>query len=99
MYPDAQNGGVITAGKHDIIIKTSTDVVKIQFYAKDGSTYTYTSWSGAGKVPYQDIDGERVWTINHSFGPYGTRSLVIRTRSAETLFAATESTLDATVVY
>lgn len=99
MYPDAQNGGVITAGKHDIIIKTSTDVVKIQFYAEDGSTYTYTSWSGAGKVPFEDIDGERVWTISHAFGPYGTRSLVIRTRSAETFFAATDSTLDATVVY
>ena len=99
MYPDAQNGGVITAGKHDIILKTSTDVVKVQFYAEDGTTYTYTSWSGAGKVPYEDIDGERVWTINHSFGPFGYRSLVIRTRSAETFFAATESTLDATVVY
>ncbi len=99
MYPDAQNGGIITAGKHDIIIKTSTDVVKIQFYAEDGTTYTYTSWSGAGKVPYEDIDGERVWTIEHSFGPFGTRSLVIRTRSEETFFAATDSTLDATVVY
>lgn len=100
MYPDAANGGVITKGKHDIIIKTSTDVTKIQFYdAADGTTYTYTSWSGAGKVPYEDIDGERVWTISHAFGPYGTRSLVIRTRSATTFFAATESTLDATVVY
>ena len=99
MYPNAQNGGVITAGKHDIIIKTSTDVVKIQFYAEDGTTYTYTSWSGPGKVPYEDIDGERVWTISHAFGPYGTRSLVIRTRSETTLFAATDKTLDATVVY
>lgn len=99
MYPDAKNGGVITAGKHDIIIKTSTDVTKIQFYAEDGTTYTYTSWSGAGKVPYEDVDGERTWTISHSFGPFGTRSLVIRTRSAETFFAATDSTLDATVVY
>ncbi len=99
MYPDAKNGGIITAGKHDIIIKTSTDVVKIQFYAEDGTTYTYTSWSGAGKVPYEDIDGERVWTINHSFAPFGYNSLVIRTRSAETFFAATGSTLDATVVY
>ncbi|MBR6531262.1 MAG: hypothetical protein IKT61_02035, partial [Clostridia bacterium] len=100
MYPNAQNGGVITAGKHDIIIKTSTDVVKVQFYdPADGTTYTYTSWSGAGKVPYEDIDGERVWTISHAFGPFGTNSLVIRTRSATTFFAATESTLDATVVY
>lgn len=99
MYPDAKNGGVITAGKHDVIIKTSTDVVKIQFYAEDGTTYTYTSWSGAGKVPYEDVDGERVWTIPHSFGPFGYRSLTIRTRSAETFFAATDSTLDATVVY
>lgn len=99
MYPDAQNGGIITAGKHDVIIKTSTDVVKIQFYAEDGTTYTYTSWSGEGKVDYEDVDGERVWTIPHSFAPFGYNSLVIRTRSAETFFAATGSTLDATVVY
>ena len=99
MYPDAQNGGIITAGKHDIIIKTSTDVVKVQFYAEDGTTYTYTSWSGVRKVPYEDIDGERIWTIDHTFGPYGYRSLVIRTRTADTLFASTGSTLDATVVY
>lgn len=99
MYPDAKNGGVITAGKHDVIIKTSTDVVKIQFYAEDGTSYTYTSWSGAGKVDFEDVDGERVWTIPHSFGPFGYRSMVIRTRSAETFFAATNSTLDATVVY
>lgn len=100
MYPDAQNGGVILAGKHDVIIKTSTDVAKIQFYdPADGTTYTYTSWSGAGKVPYEDVDGERIWTISHAFGPYGTRSLIIRTRSETTFFAATESTLDATVVY
>ncbi len=100
MYPNAQNGGVITAGKHDIIIKTSTDVTKVQFYAEDGTSYTYTSWENyPGYMPYEDIDGERVWTISHSFGPFGYRSLVIRTRSAETFFAATDSTLDATVVY
>ncbi|MBQ7044263.1 MAG: hypothetical protein IJN78_06610 [Clostridia bacterium] len=99
MYPDAQNGGMIIAGKHDIIIKTSTDVVKIQFYAEDGTTYTYTSWSGAGKMPYEDIDGERVWTISHAFGPFGYNSLVIRTRSESTFFTSTGSTLDATVVY
>lgn len=99
MYPDAQNGGMIVAGKHDIIIKTSTDVVKIQFYGEDGTTYTYTSWSGAGKMPYEDIDGERVWTISHAFGPFGYQSLVIRTRAESTFFTSTGSTLDATVVY
>ena len=94
-------GGMILAGKHDVIVKTSTDVTKVQFYdEKDGTTYTYTSWENyPGYMPYEDIDGERVWTISHSFGPYGYRSLVIRTRTADTFFAATESTLDATVVY
>ena len=93
-------GGMILAGKHDVIIKTSTDVTKVQFYAEDGTTYTYTSMEGyPGYMPYEDIDGERVWTISHSFGPYGYRSLVIRTRTADTLFAATNTTLDATVVY
>ncbi len=92
-------GGMILAGKHDVIIKTSTDVVKVQFYAEDGTTYTYTSWSGAGKVPYEDIDGERVWTISHSFGPFGYRSLAIRTRTENSTFVTTNTTLDATVVY
>lgn len=92
-------GGMILAGKHDVIIKTSTDVVKVQLYAEDGTTYTYTSWSGAGKMPYEDIDGERVWTISHSFGPFGYSSLAIRTRTETSTFVTTNTTLDATVVY
>lgn len=93
-------GGMILAGKHDVIIKTSTDVTKVQFYAEDGTTYTYTSMEGyPGYMPYEDIDGERVWTISHSFGPYGYRSLVVRTRTADTFFTDTGSRLDATVVY
>ncbi len=96
MYPNAKNGGVIKAGKHDVIIKTSTEVTKVQFYdEKDGTSYTYAM----AFTQYEDIDGERVWTINHAFGPFGTRSLVVRTRSATTFFAATDATLDATVVY
>lgn len=93
-------GGMILAGKHDVIVKTSTDVTKVQFYAEDGTTYTYTSWENyPGYMPYEDIDGERVWTISHSFGPYGYRSLAIRTRTETTTFVTTNSTLDATVVY
>ncbi len=99
MYPDAQNGGVIKAGKHDVIIKTSTDVTKVQFYAEDGTSYTYGTHAADAVNPYEDINGERVWTISHNFGPYGTRSLVVRTRTYTTFFAATDSTLDATVVY
>ncbi|MBR3836028.1 MAG: hypothetical protein IKJ69_04475 [Clostridia bacterium] len=96
MYPNAQNGGIITAGKHQVIIKTSVDVTKVQFYDEsDGTTYTYPM----ATTEYEDIDGERVWKINHAFGPFGTRSLVVRTRSATTFFAATDATLDATVVY
>ena len=93
-------GGMILAGKHDVVVKTSTDVIKVQFYAEDGTTYTYTSWEGyPGYMPYEDIDGERVWTISHSFGPYGYRSLAIRTRTETSTFVTTGYTLDATVVY
>lgn len=93
-------GGMILAGKHDVIVKTSTDVSKVQFYAEDGTTYTYTSWENyPGYMPYEDIDGERVWTISHSFGPFGYRSLAIRTRTETTTFVTTNVTLDATVVY
>ncbi len=99
MEPDGQNGGVILAGKHDVIIKTSTDVTKIQFLAADGGTYTYGTHAANAENPYVDVDGERIWTISHAFGPYGDQSLVIRTRCYTTFFAATNSTLDATVVY
>ncbi len=99
MYPDAQSGGVILAGKHDVIIETSTDVVKVQFMAADGGTYTYGSIIPGAENPYVDKDGVRTWTISHYFGPYGENTFNIRTRSMSTFFAASGTTLDATVVY
>lgn len=98
MYPDAKNGGSILAGKHDIIIRTSKDVAKIQFVAGDidaGYTYTYAP-------SYVDVveDGdELVWTIGHNFGPYGEWSMPIRTRAVSTTFAATGDNLVARVLY
>ena len=100
MYPNAENGGAILKGKHEIIIRTSKDVTWIQFVADEkrideGATYTYP------QNEYTRIeDGdEYVWTLYHNFGPLGTWSMPIRTRSATTLLAKTGQTLDATVLY
>ncbi len=96
MYPDAKSGGVILSGVHEVIVKTSTDVMKVQFYNEStGETYTYAT----AYTQYEDIDGVRVWTINHNFAAYGDISLVVRTRAAKTTFAPAGATLDATVVY
>lgn len=105
MYPDAANGGTIVKGKHKIIITTSTDVYKIQFVdpkgtIESGSTYTYAIDNVAGNCSYVDnANGERVWTITHSFGPMGNWSMPIRTRAESTTFATTGDALTARVVY
>lgn len=103
MYPDALNGGSIIKGKHTIIIKTSTDVCKIQFVdpkgtIESGSTYTYDVKNSAGNCSYTDENGERTWTITHSFN-LGTWSLPIRTRAESTTFATTGDAITARVVY
>ncbi len=41
----------------------------------------------------------RVWTINHSFSPYGDISLDVRTRTYDTFFVDSGYDLKATVVY
>lgn len=105
MYPDAANGGTVVKGKHQIIITTSQDVFKIQFVdpkgtIEAGSTYTYELKNVAGNCSYVDTaNGERVWTITHSFGPMGNWSMPIRTRAESTTFATTGDALTARVVY
>lgn len=104
MYPNNMNGGTVTKGKHTIIITTSTDVSKIQFVdpmgtIEAGSTFTYEPKNVAGNCKYEDKDGERTWTITHSFGPMGEWSMPIRTRAESTTFITTDTNLTARVVY
>lgn len=105
-YPNGGNGDTVYYGKHTVIIKTSTDVTKIQFVNNmdkidQGATSTYAV-NGGGKaceVTDDETTGERTWVITFNFNVYGSWSKVIRTRSAKTLFATTGDVFSARVVY
>ncbi len=105
--PDSTKDGedvLLLLGKHDVIVTTGTDVTKVQFMTANGGTYTYGSHAADAVKPYKDVLGEdgeyvRVWTINHSFSPYGDISLDVRTRTYDTFFVDSGYDLKATVVY
>ena len=106
-YLNSANGDTVYMGKNTVIIKTSTDVVKIQFVdtngkIEDGCTYTYApNGIGGNACTIEDDEetGERTWTINHSFNALGTFAMPIRTRAKTTLFATTGDLFRARVVY
>lgn len=82
--------GATYVGANTIIVNTGLDVTKVQF--SDGkSTATYASG-------YEDIEGVRVWTINHKFAKVGEFSYNIRVRTSETSFEASDVTMDVIVV-
>lgn len=105
-YPNSANGDTVFKGKHTVIIKTSTDVTKIQFVddmdkISEGATCTYAV-NGGGKaceVTDDPVTGERTWVVTYNFFVYGTWFKPIRTRSAKTLFATTGDLFSARVVY
>lgn len=85
MYPSGTyTDGRIYAGVHDVIIRTSKDVLKIQFIDPDGNTRTFSKYS---TPPTEDGD-ELVWTIPLKFN-LGKMNLGIRTRAVHTTFALT----------
>lgn len=85
MYPSGTyTDGRIYAGVHDVIIRTSKDVLKIQFIDSDGNTRTFSKYS---TPPTEDGD-ELVWTIPLKFN-LGKMNLGIRTRAVHTTFALT----------
>ena len=85
MYPSGTyTDGRIYAGVHDVIIRTSKDVLKIQFIDPDGNTRTFSKHS---TPPTEDGD-ELVWTIPLKFN-LGKMNLGIRTRAVHTTFALT----------
>ena len=69
---------------HDVIIRTSKDVLKIQFIDPDGNTRTFSKYS---TPPTEDGD-ELVWKIPLKFN-LGKMNLGIRTRAMRTTFART----------
>jgi len=82
--------GAIYLGYNTVTVKTGLDVTKVQF-AIGSSTATYASG-------YEDVDGVRVWTINHNFAKVGDFSYDIRVRTANTTFENSDKTIDVTVV-
>ena len=87
--------GKIKKGVHQVIIRTSTDVSKVQFVAPDGSTRTYDN-----KRYTPAVDGdELVWTINYNFDYLGALNLDLRTRAVTTTFALTGDSITGRVMY
>lgn len=85
MYPTGTYmGGKIYSGYHDVIIRTSKDVFKIQFIDPDGNTRTFDqkTWT-----PVVDGD-ELVWTVSVNFY-LGNFNFGLRTRAENTTFALT----------
>lgn len=96
MYPaGTYMDGKIKKGVHQVIIRTSTDVSKVQFVAPDGSTRTYDN-----KRYTPAVDGdELVWTINYNFDYLGALNLDLRTRAVTTTFALTGDSITGRVMY
>lgn len=87
--------GKIYQGVHNVVVRTSTDVFKVQFIDKDGNTRTYNNQDYA---PVVDGD-ELVWTLPLSFTYLGNITYYLRTRTADTTFAYTGDSISARVVY
>ena len=73
--------GKIYAGYHDVIIRTSKDVFKVQLIDADGNTRTFDK---ATWTPVEDGD-ELVWTVKTNFY-LGNFSFGLRTRAVFEFF-------------
>lgn len=90
-----RNDGVISKGKHKVVVRTGKDVYKLQFVegsVEDGCTSTYCPVEGeALHMAEVKEDGDQlVWTFDYSFAVYGEIEWPIRTRAINTTFATVE---------
>ncbi len=95
MYPSGEyTDGRIYAGYHDVIVRTSKDVFKVQFIDPDGNTRTFdkVTWP-----PVEDGD-ELVWTVKVNFY-MGNFNFGLRTRAVNTTFALTGDYITGRAVY
>lgn len=96
MYPaGTYMDGKIYEGVHDVIIRTSKDVFKIQFIDPDGNTRTFSS---VDFTPVVDGD-ELVWTLPVKFSGLGAMNYGLRTRAVNTTFALTGDYITGRIVY
>lgn len=87
-------GSKIYAGRHDVIVRTSLDVYKVQFVDWNGNTVTYDKRSN----PVVDGD-ELVWTLNFNFCSLGNYEYSFRTRAENSTFAYTGEKITGRVMY
>lgn len=92
--PDAY-GSKIYQGRHNVIVRTSIDVHKVQFIDADGNTVTYDK---VNATPVVDGD-EYVWTLNFNFCKLGNYEYGFRTRAVNSTFALTGTSISGKVVY
>lgn len=92
--PDAY-GSKIYQGRHNVIVRTSTDVHKVQFIDAAGNTVTYDK---VNATPVVDGD-EYVWTLNFNFCKLGNYEYGFRTRAVNSTFALTGTSISGKVVY
>ena len=88
-------GGKIYLGVHDVIVRTSKDVYKIQFVDPDGNTRTFCSVD----FPPVEEGEELVWTIPFKFSTLGNMNYALRTRAVNTTFALTGDYMTGRVVF
>jgi hypothetical protein len=86
---DGMEDGVIASGKHEVTVVTGLDVSKVQL-AIGTSTATFSS----SNASYNDVNGQRIWTINYKFNKLGNVSYAIRVRTAKTAFETSDKTMD-----
>lgn len=71
--PDAaETGGRLKYGTHEMVVKTSTDVTKLQVIY-NGTTTTYSPTSS--KATVEEVDGKLVWTLKINFYKVGNNLL------------------------
>lgn len=93
LYGSNQNGKIY-CGRHDIVVRTSLDVHKIQFVDISGNTVTYDKRSN----PVVEGD-ELVWTVSFNFSKLGNFVYSLRTRAENTTFAFTGDSISGRVMY
>ena len=93
MYPTGTyTDGRIYAGIHTVIVRTSTDVHKLQFVDPYGNTFDKVTWT-----PVVEGD-ELVWTIQFNFAQ-GVFNFAARTRAVNTTFALTGDYITGRALY
>lgn len=88
-------GSKVYFGRHDVIVRTSLDVYKVQFVDLSGNTVTYDK---VRSKPVVEGD-ELVWTLNFNFCALGNFVYSFRTRAINSTFAYTGESISGRVMY